>query len=250
MSEKLELENSSVEPDPFKEIWFFRIGAIAAVVGSLLGMIGNLIHPVTPINNPEGVAHTIAHSEAWTPIHLIIIVGLILMLGGLVAISRSIKKGLASTLARFSYVAAIAGITIGLLLVTLDGLAAKQLADAWALAPQEEKAAALRILLAEETMNFALAALFNILFAGVTYILLGLAVATGTIYPRWLGWPVIVAGSGSIIVGFIQAVSGESSHEIKIMTIIFPTIITLWTALMGVLLLRKIARLEQDHEGR
>ena len=35
----------------------------------------------------------------------------------------------------------------------------------------------LRLVLAEETFNFALAALFNILFAGVTFILYGLAIA-------------------------------------------------------------------------
>jgi hypothetical protein len=43
--------------------------------------------------------------------------------------------------------------------------------------PPDEAAAALRVVLAEEAINFALASLFNILFAGVTFILLGLAVA-------------------------------------------------------------------------
>ena len=52
-------------------------------------MVGNLLHPATPIADPKGVARTIAESEAWVPVHLVIVVGLILMLGGLVAISRS-----------------------------------------------------------------------------------------------------------------------------------------------------------------
>ena len=87
------------------------------------------------------------------------------MLGGLVAIAHSIQDGLPGALARLGSVAAVAGITIGLILVTLDGLAAKQIAQAWATAPPAEQAAALRLVLAEETINFALAALFNILFA-------------------------------------------------------------------------------------
>jgi hypothetical protein len=49
--------------------------------------------------------------------------------------------------------------------------------------------------LVEETINFALAALFNILFAGVTFILYGLAVAWSRTYPRWLGWIVVLAGA-------------------------------------------------------
>jgi hypothetical protein len=231
------------------EGWIFRIGAAAAIVGSVLAMVGNLLHPVTPSGDPEGVGRVIAEAGAWTPIHLMIVVGLICMLGGLAAISRSIKGGLAGALAQFGYVAAIAGITVGVLLVTLDGLAAKHLADAWAVAPPDEKAIALRVLLAEETMNFAMAALFNILFAGVTFILLGLGVAFSRVYPRWLGWVVVVAGLGSIVAGTIQAITGESGTVTKILTIIFPTIITLWTALMGVLLYRKVASLERGSNG-
>ena len=69
----------------------------------------------------------------------------------------------------------------------------------------EEAATALRVVLAEEAINFALAALFNILFAGVTFILLGLAVAWSGEYPRWLGWVVMVAGIGSVPVCMVEA---------------------------------------------
>jgi hypothetical protein len=73
---------------------------------------------------------------------------------------------------------------VGVILVILDGLAAKRIAEAWATAPASEQPAALRLVLAEATINFALAALFNILFAGVTFILYGLAVAWSRVYPR------------------------------------------------------------------
>jgi hypothetical protein len=138
----------------------------------------------------------------------------------------------------------VAGITIGLILVTLDGLAAKQIAQAWATAPPAEQAAALRLVLAEETINFALAALFNILFAGVTFILYGLAVAWSRVYPRWLGWVVVVAGVGSVAAGLVQAAVGESTTVTRILTIIFPTVITLWLVQMGMLLLRRAPSLD------
>jgi hypothetical protein len=123
--------------------------------------------------------------------------------------------------------------------VIVDGVAAKHLADAWEAVPPEEAAAALRVVLAEEAINFALAALFNILFAGVTFILLGLAVAWSGEYPRWLGWVVVVAGVGSVPVGLVQAYAGESIGFTRIATIIFPTIITLWVVGMCVLVWRK-----------
>jgi hypothetical protein len=225
--------------------WVFRIGSAAGIVGALLGMVGNLIHPATPTDDPEGVARTIADSELWVADHLAIVLGLILMLGGLVAIAHSIQGGLPGALARLGSVAAVAGITVGLILVTLDGLAAKQIAEAWTTAPPEEQAAALRLVMAEETINFALAALFNILFAGVTFILYGLAVAWSRVYPRWLGWVVVVAGLGSVVAGLVQAYAGESTTVTRVLTIIFPTVITLWLVQICVLLFRQAPALER-----
>src|SRR5919199_5584329 len=109
----------------------FRIGSVAGILGALLAMVGNLLHPATPIGDPQGVARTIAESEAWVPVHLVIVVGLILMLGGLVAISRSIEGGLPGALARLGSAAAVAGVTVGVVLVIVDGVAAKHLAEAW-----------------------------------------------------------------------------------------------------------------------
>jgi hypothetical protein len=166
--------------------WILRVGSYAGIAGALLGLVGNLLHSATPIGDPEAVARTIADSRLWVPDHLAIVLGLILMLGGLVAIAHSVQDGLPAALARLGSVAAVAGITIGLILVTLDGLAAKGIAEAWTTAPAADQVAALQLVLAEETINFALAALFNILFAGVTFILYGLAVAGAG--PTLAGW--------------------------------------------------------------
>jgi hypothetical protein len=162
-----------------------------------------------------------------------------------VAITHTIQDGLPAALARLGSVAAVAGITIGLLLVTLDGLAAKGIAQAWTTAPAADQAAARQLVLAEETINFALAALFNILFAGVSFILYGLAVAWSHTYPRWLGWIVVLAGAGSILAGLIQATAGEPTTITRILTIIFPTVITLWLVEMNILVLRKAPALER-----
>lgn len=187
------------------------------------------------------MARAIAASEAWVGVHLAIVLGLILMLGGLVAIARSLELegGVTQALARLALFTAIAGITVGLILVTLDGLAAKHLAVAWAEAPRHERAIAVRLVAAEETFNFALAALFNILFAGTTFILLGLAVARSRTHAAWWGWLVVFAGGGSVAVGFVQAYAGESTELTRALTIVFPTVITLWLATMGARLLKR-----------
>jgi Domain of unknown function (DUF4386) len=219
--------------------WVLRMGGWAAIVGSLLGMVGNLVHPATPMDDPEGVAQVIADSGMWVPIHLAIVLGIVLMLGGLVAVRYSIREGVAGALARFGLVAAIAGVTIGLILVHLDGVGAYQLAQEWAESPSGERSLALGLVHVNETINFALASLFNLVFAGVTFILFGLAVLLSKVYPRWLGWPALLAGVLSIAAGGIQAAVGEPTDTSRVVTIIGPTVITLWLLVMGIEVLRK-----------
>jgi hypothetical protein len=48
--------------------WILRMGSTAGIVGALLGLVGNLLHPATPTGDPEGVARAIADSQLWVPI--------------------------------------------------------------------------------------------------------------------------------------------------------------------------------------
>jgi hypothetical protein len=97
-----EQERAMMTKDTRREAgYIFRIGAVAGIVGALLAMVGNLLHPATPIGDPQGVAQTIAQSERWVLVHLVIVVGLILMLGALVALSRSIEGGVAGALSQW-----------------------------------------------------------------------------------------------------------------------------------------------------
>src|ERR671918_1099285 len=185
---------SSMNRQSEEDRMVFRIGGGVAVVGALLGVGGNLIHPVTPIGDIEGVARVIAESDIWVPVHLVIVLGIVLMLGGLVAIGHSIRGGLAGALARFGYAAAVLGAVIGLILVILDGVAARQLAQEWASASPQRRERALGLVQTNETMNFALASLFNLVFAAATFILYGAPVAVGDAYQRWLGWVAVGAG--------------------------------------------------------
>ena len=229
--------------------WVFRLGGVAAVTGALLGMVGNLIHPATPIDDPVGVARVIADSGAWVAMHYAIVLGIILMLGGLVAIRHSIRGGLAGALSRFALVAAISGATVGLILVILDGVAARQLAQEWSDA-STNRDVALALVHANETINFALASLFNLVFAAATFILFGAAAIASGIYPRWLGWLAVVAGGLSFVAGTIQAFIGEPTDASRIVTIVGPTMITLWLLWMGVLLLRTNPSGTRDREPR
>jgi hypothetical protein len=220
------------------DFWIFRIGGIAAIVGSVIGMVGNLLHPATPLGDPTGTAMVIAESSSWVSVHLAIVLGIFLMMLGLVAVSRSINHGLAGALAAFGLMAAVAGVTIGMVLVITDGVAAKQLAEVWALSPANQHPMALGDLMANETVNFSLASLFNFVFAGATFGLFGLAVSLSRVYPRWLGWVAVAAALLSVAAGLVQAYTGEPTSASRLLTIIGPTVITAWLLVIGIFLIR------------
>jgi hypothetical protein len=58
------------------------------------------------------------------------------------------------------------------------------------------------------------------------------------VYPRWLGWVVVAAGVASIGAGLIQALVGEPTTALRVLTI-FATVVTLWLLVMGILLLQR-----------
>jgi hypothetical protein len=220
--------------------WEFRLGGASAVVGAILGLVLNLAHPATSgPGNPVQTAQVVANSQIWVPLHLGIIVAFVLMLGGLIAIHDSISGGLAGALARFGLGAAVVGTAGAVVLVTLDGFAAKHLAESLVSAPNETRATALAAFSAEDSINFALLSPLNLVFAGFTFVLYGLAVAFGTVYPRWLGWIAVVGGVGGAVSGVMQAYIGEPSAITTALGIAAPTIITLWLLAIGILLMRR-----------
>lgn len=106
--------------------WAFRVGGGSAMLGAILGLVGNLIHPATSgPAHPAETARVVAHSSIWIPLHVALLVSFIFMLGGLVAIHDSITRGRAAVVARFGLIAAIVGTAGGVVLLSLDGFAAK-----------------------------------------------------------------------------------------------------------------------------
>ena len=97
----------------------------------------------------------------------------------------------------------------------------------------------LRIVEANEIVNFSLASLFNLVFAGATFLLFGLAVAIGDDYPTWFGWVAVAAGTLSIGAGLVQAFAGEPTGASRTLTIIGPTVITIWLLALGISLIRR-----------
>ena len=59
-------------------------------------------------------------------------------------------------------------------------------------------------------------------------------------YPRWLGWVAVLARISRLQAALSRASVGEPTGASRVLTIIGPTVITLWRLSMAIMLLRKV----------
>ena len=216
-----------------------RIGAACAVSGPILALVVSVLHPrPSELDDHEAFLAAAAESPTrWLVVHLGLVFASIFFLGGLVALSRSLWTGRAAALARVALVGAVAGTALRLVQESVD-LALGEVAEDWERAVGSDKAAALRVGAALEDVDFAMLSVQILFFFGLTFILYGLAVRTGEIYPPRLGWLAIVPGFGAVVVGLVQLLTGPSF----LTAFVFPAIaalLSLWLVVIGVLLWRR-----------
>ena len=172
-----------------------QIGSVSAIVGAVLAVIVNVLHPRgAEIGDTRAHLQEIADSGIWFVDHIGILVAALLILGGLVALYRSFTEGWGATLARLGFASALVGAAMtAVLLGGTDGIAMKEVADAWA---SSQDPALFQAGFVLEQINLGIFSTFIFVFFGVTFILYGLAVALSDVYPKWLGWAAVVARIG------------------------------------------------------
>lgn len=216
-----------------------RIGALCAIVGSVIFMAANIVHPRSPnIQITALQVETVAHSEIWVTDHLLLLLGGLLLLPGLLAIRRSIGPGAGSAWAELGAAGAVVSTAIWSVLIAVDGFTSKVVHGAWASASEPEKAVALRVAEALEQIDVGIFSVYIIVFFGSTFMLYGLAVAKSGRFPQWLGWAACALGLASFLDGIAQGYTGLSVLVTNILFASFSSFQTLWLLTMGVLMWR------------
>lgn len=215
----------------------YRLGSASAVVGAIVALVTNLIHPrLSDFDDPVGeTLREVAESDAWIPIHLGLLLGSLLIVLGLFAFARSMKGGPADGLARLALGGLLVSAPVAVLTLAVDGYATKQVADAAASGGIEFAVGA-----AVVHIGWALFMALTISFIGFTPALFGLAAARSGIYPAWLGWGAVVLGLVAVVTGVVGTVDGPSAAFFVAFTVA-SGLLTLWVLVLGVLLGRRAA---------
>ncbi len=216
-----------------------RIGAVSLIVGVILPIIFFVaLHPKVPDpGDTEAILQSIVDSPSWAGIHVGILAGGFLIIGGLLALYRSITGEPGAALARLGFAAALVGGAIYLVSVAIEGSGAlKVLADTWAAA--DDKAVPFAVAEAVYLVSMDIFSGGWIVFGGVAPILFGLAIALTDFYPKWLGWVAVVLGVGNAVIAMVLFSQGWSQVTDSVFTV-FAFMLNLWQLVMGVLMWRK-----------
>ena len=215
-----------------------RTGSVAAILGAILAIPVNILHPRgAEFGDTSAHLQEIADSGIWVGVHIGIVVAVLLILGGLAAVYRSITEGWGAALARLGFASALVGTALTVVLIGgTDGIAMKVVADAWA---SSQDPALFQAAFVLEQINFGLLSMFIFIFFGVTFILYGLAVALTDVYPKWLGWAALVVGIAAALIGLVQAYNGPSTLVTNVLFPIVSILLTVWALVIGVLMWRK-----------
>jgi hypothetical protein len=212
-----------------------RWGGMAAMVGSVLGVIFNLLHPrsTAAASDAMNELHLVAASNTWVFVHFMLAWALAFSLIGLVAIGWSFADGPASAWGRFATASAIVGIGVAFVTILVDGPAMKHVADNMMATGMGGSGMAQDPSLAVTEITFALfTGTIGSLF-GLTPVLYGVAALNDDSYPEALGYVAIMAGVLGLLTGSIQYLNGIAPLTANILFPIASLIFTVWIFIAG-----------------
>ena len=120
-----------------------RLAATLLLAGQLLYVVITLLHTGGEANDHSAIFAAYAASDVWTGVHVAQFACMAIMLAGLLALFFALDAppGTAGWAARFGAASALTTLAIYGVVLAVDGVALKQAVNAWATAPEPEKAA-------------------------------------------------------------------------------------------------------------
>ncbi len=219
---------------------FYRIGAVSAVVGGVLGVVFNLLHPRGSefVNDFPKQLQTIASSGIWTTVHVGIGLALLIGIGAAAPLARYLSRGRGAPWAWTGLVLFVVSAALGLVVVAIDGWADKQMALAYVRAAPAAKAATLVAARATDMVAVGLFSAFIVAFFGITPLVFGIAFLTDGTFPRAFAWASFAGGALGLLAGLLQSFNGISTFATNIVFPLASVLFTVVLILVGVRLWR------------
>ncbi len=216
-----------------------KIAGLSFIVGTIVLVVFGLLHPAEDLEDLIATIQNIADSNGgfWEIDHILIAVAFWALLIGMVGVYRSISSGGAAAWVRIGLYGMIIATTLRSVFLAIDGVGLAMVVEQWEEATGADKATIFVTFTALEGMLDGLRSMTDI-FYGVSLALLGVGIALSAVYPRLLGWVIIVAGLVWTVIGFVIGIAGSSS-DLEIAFAIAFLLTVVWHLVMGILITRR-----------
>jgi len=214
-----------------------RIGAVAAICGTLVLTVGTALHPMAadPADLQAAFAEY-ARDPYWVASHLAQFAGVALVGVGLLALTQRLLAGPAAAWGWIGALGTVASVTLAAVLQAVDGVALKVMATRWLAAGGAAEGPAFAATVAVRQIEIGLAGLLSIVF-GSTLLVYGGAMLGSRAGPRTLAVLGLACGAGTLAAGVVAAHDGFSELNMLLTSVTGP-LSAVWTVLVGVWLWR------------
>jgi len=246
-----ETEHSSATPSmppSNKAVWgdnsaigrdksLLKLGASFGLLGLVIQIAMDQLHPhrAAP-NDSVNAFREYAASGTWTAVHIGQFVGTLLIALAFIALANSLHQqpGVAGALAVVGAVTAILVAAVFAVQMAVDGVALKAAINTWVGAQSPaDQSAAFQVAESVRWTEKGLGGFFQ-LINGLTLVALGISIAAGHRYPKWIGFVGVFAGLGFMAGGTATAHTGFSPMSGWFLT---PATLLLAVFLVGVVIL-------------
>lgn len=208
-----------------------RAAAGLLIVGSVLGLVGNALHPHSATADAGAHLQMIADSAPWSAIHLAVIMAILLVIGGLLGLADE----LADTPGRFWTGLAVGGSLLGGALVTvsttIDGFAMKSFAATVADGGGD---GAIQSAAAAQSIGFGIWSVGMLVFFGAAFACFGAAILSSGRYPQRYGWTPVIGGAGSAVAALLQLAFNREVQVAETTFLVSSLVVTVWSLALGV----------------
>ncbi|MCH8801868.1 MAG: hypothetical protein IH963_13270 [Chloroflexi bacterium] len=216
-----------------------KISGLSFIMGTILLVVFGLLHHGEDLEDLNGTIINIAEGNGGLVQidHILIAVGFWALMIGMVGVYRSISSGAAAEWVRIGFYGLIIATALRAVFLAIDGVGLAMVVEQWEEATGADKATIFVTFSSLEVMLDGLRSMTDVFF-GVALVLLGIGISISAVYPRLLGWAVIVAGAVWTVIGIVIGIAGSSSDLDILFAVAF--ILTIVSHLvMGIVITRR-----------
>jgi hypothetical protein len=190
-----------------------RLSAMLLLVGQLLYVLITLFHTGGEANHHSAIFAAYAASGIWTAVHVAQFACVVIMLAGLFALFAAVdvQAAAAKLAGRLGAASTIATLALYGVVLAVDGIALKQAVDAWADAPEAEKAARFASAEAMRWLEWGARSYENFTL-GLAVLFGAVVVRTGMVQRR-IAYVMGLAGLTYLVQGWLAGVEGFSQRH-------------------------------------